>query len=291
MSKKHLIQKEAWKINGFGFLALVLMLLVGGIYMLVEDPSKLTSITVISSPAVLVLLGLLTSKGFIINKPNQAVVLTFFGRYAGSISDSGFFLINPFCNRDFISLKTHNFESDKLKVNDAEGNPILIGAIVVWKVSDTLKAVFGVENLNKFVAIQSETAIRSLANKYPYDTNTENVKSLRCLPEKIAEELRIELQKKLDMAGVTILEASISHLAYAPEIAHMMLRRQQAQSILSARQKIVEGAISMVEMTINNLPIELNNDQKAAIVNNLLVSLVSEGNTNSVINTDSLKLG
>ncbi|NEO89363.1 MAG: SPFH domain-containing protein [Moorea sp. SIO3G5] len=242
----------------------------------------------------LVIVALVALKGFLTVQPNQARVLVFLGNYVGSVRTSGFWWVNPFASKQLVSLRVRNFNSDKLKVNDAKGNPIEIAAVVVWRVVDSAKATFDVNSYVDFVAIQSETAIRGLASRYPYDTNQENLASLRGSPEEIAAALKEELQARLEVSGVEVIDSRISYLAYAPEIAQVMLRRQQAQAIIAARQEIIEGALSMVEMSIKRLNdhqiIELDQETKAAMINNLLVVLTAEQNIQPVVNTGSLKL-
>ncbi|NET82048.1 MAG: SPFH domain-containing protein [Moorea sp. SIO1F2] len=242
----------------------------------------------------LVIVALVAVKGFLTVQPNQARVLVFLGSYVGSVRTSGFWWVNPFASKQLVSLRVRNFNSDKLKVNDAKGNPIEIAAVVVWRVVDSAKATFDVNSYVDFVAIQSETAIRGLASRYPYDTNQENLASLRGSPEEIAAALKEELQARLEVSGVEVIDSRISYLAYAPEIAQVMLRRQQAQAIIAARQEIIEGALSMVEMSIKRLNdhqiIELDEETKAAMINNLLVVLTAEQNIQPVVNTGSLKL-
>ncbi|NEO79743.1 SPFH domain-containing protein [Moorena sp. SIO4G3] len=242
----------------------------------------------------LVIVALVALKGFLTVQPNQARVLVFLGNYVGSVRTSGFWWVNPFASKQLVSLRVRNFNSDKLKVNDAKGNPIEIAAVVVWRVVDSAKATFDVNSYVDFVAIQSETAIRGLASRYPYDTNQENLASLRGSPEEIAAALKEELQARLEVSGVEVIDSRISYLAYAPEIAQVMLRRQQAQAIIAARQEIIEGALSMVEMSIKRLNdhqiLELDQETKAAMINNLLVVLTAEQNIQPVVNTGSLKL-
>jgi len=229
--------------------------------------------------------------GFLVVQPNQARVLIFLGKYIGSVRNDGWYWVNPFTSKRRISLRVHNFNSERLKVNDLVGNPIEIAAVVVWRVVDSARATFDVENYEQFVGIQAETAIRALASKYPYDTHEEG-ESLRGNPDEVGEELKKELHKRLEIAGIDVLEARISHLAYAPEIAQAMLRRQQAQAIIAARQKIVEGAVGMVKQALEQLKsegvVDLDEERKAAMVNNLLVALVSESEAAPVINTGSL---
>ena len=232
------------------------------------------------------------SAGFLVVQPNEARVLVLFGKYIGSIRDSGFWLANPFTIKRHVSLRIHNFNSDKIKVNDLHGNPIEIAAVVVYRVIDSSRALFDVENYEQFVAIQSETAIRALASEYPYDAQDEERPSLRGNPHEVVDNLRKQLQTRLEVAGVEIIESRLSHLAYAQEIAQAMLRRQQAQAIIAARKKIVEGAVGMVEQALRMLSeqkiVTLDEEKKATMVNNLMVALVSENATQPIINTGTL---
>jgi regulator of protease activity HflC (stomatin/prohibitin superfamily) len=230
--------------------------------------------------------------GFFVVQPNEAKVFTFFGRYAGSVRESGFSWTNPFTVRKSVSLKTRNFGSQVLKVNDAHGNPIEIAAIFVWRITDSAKALFNVNDCESFVSVQSETALRVLAGRYPYDSDEQGRISLRANQDEIALELRKELHSRLEVAGVTIDEARLSHLAYAPEIAQAMLRRQQAAAVIAARRLIVDGAVGMVKMALDDLEsqgvVKLDNERRASMVNNLLVALVSENEAQPVINTGTL---
>ena len=275
---------KAWKLNGFLGIAL---LIVG------------TGLAVVLLIAQQVILGILLiaavclmATGIIIVQPNQATALTFFGRYLGSVRDSGFWMTVPLCVRKNISLKVRNFNSAKLKVNDVEGNPVEIAAVVVFKVVDSAKALFDVDDYEKFVEIQSETALRHVATKYPYDDFVGGGYSLRSNAEEVAAELGQELQTRLSAAGVHVIESRLTHLAYATEIASAMLQRQQATAIVSARQKIVEGAVGMAQMAIEMLQkdkiVELDEERKVAMINNLLVAIVSERSAQPVINTGSL---
>jgi regulator of protease activity HflC (stomatin/prohibitin superfamily) len=223
--------------------------------------------------------------GFVIIQPNDAKVLTFLGNYSGTVKQAGWYYVNPWANKKRLSLRIRNFTSQTLKVNDAMGNPIEIGAVIVWQVVDTAKALFDVDDYEGFVGIQAETAIRALASHYPYD-DAENV-SLRGHQDDIAAILKTELQQHLAIAGLDIVDARLSHLAYAPEIAQSMLRRQQAHAVIAARQTIVEGAVGMVRQALEHLEdvVPLDNDRKAAMVNNLLVTLVSESQSHPIINT------
>lgn len=241
--------------------------------------------------AILIAVVIPSMSGFFTVEPNQAVVLVFFGRYVGTVREAGFWWTNPFTSKRKVSLRVRNFNSKILKVNDAQGSPIEIAAVVVWQVVDSAKSKFAVDDCEEFVAIQSETAIRTLAIRYPYDA-PDHVPSLRGIGDEVAQELKKELQARLDVAGVEVLEARLSHLAYAPEIAQAMLRRQQARAIIDARRQIVEGAVGMVDEALKRLSerqiIELDEERKAAMINNLLVVLTSEQNTQPVVNTGSL---
>ena len=232
--------------------------------------------------------------GLMVINPNESKVITFFGKYVGTVVDNGFFMVNPFVVKKTISLKARNLNSDPIKVNDKMGNPIMIGVVLVWRVKDTFKACFAVDNYEKFVDIQSEAAIRSLAGSYPYDDLEDEHAdiTLRSGGEEVNDLLEVSLSERLDIAGIEIIEARISYLAYAPEIASAMLQRQQATAIVAARHKIVEGAVSMVEMALQQLSekeiIELDEEKKAAMVSNLMVVLTSDRAASPVINTGSL---
>ena len=286
-----IVEKQANKLNGFLMFFVLLVLIALEVYLFLGMiVTKNPQILWLLIPLLLIII--LTSSGFIVVQPNESRVLIFFGKYIGTVRNSGFWWVNPFTIKRRVSLRIRNFNSDKIKVNDLHGNPIEIGAVVVWKVIDSAKAVFDVENYEEFVDIQSETAIRSLASEYPYDTEDETMSSLRGSPQEIADNLKGQLEKRLEVAGVDILESRISHLAYAQEIAQAMLRRQQAQAIIAARTKIVEGAVGMVEMALTSLSqqkiVTLDEDKKATMVNNLMVALVSEHDVQPVINTGTL---
>lgn len=231
-------------------------------------------------------------KGFFQVQPNQGVVLLLFGRYAGTARETGLRWTNPFLTKRAVSLRVRNFESSKLKVNDADGNPIEIAAVIVWQVVDTAEAVFQVDDYENYVHIQSESALRQMAQSYPYDAHDDGKPSLRSHGDEITAHLRDQIQERLGRAGVQVLEARISHLAYAQEIAQAMLQRQQAGAIIAARTKIVEGAVSMVEMALAHLNehniVQLDEERKAAMVSNLLVVLCGERGTQPVLNTGSL---
>lgn len=237
-------------------------------------------------------LALFVGVGLFLVQPNQAKVLQLFGSYVGTAKAPGLRWANPLYSKRAVSLRVRNFESGKLKVNDSAGNPIEIATIVVWRVVDSAEAVFEVDDYEEFVTIQSESALRNLATSYPYEEAEEGGKSLRGDPVNIAEALKEEIQARLQTAGVEVIEARISHLAYAPEIASAMLRRQQASAIIAAREQIVEGAVSMVQMALAQLErdsvIDLDEERKAAMVSNLLVVLCSDSEAQPVVNTGSL---
>jgi regulator of protease activity HflC (stomatin/prohibitin superfamily) len=230
--------------------------------------------------------------GFVVVNPNEAKVAQLFGTYKGTLREMGFWWLNPLMTKRRISLRIRNFETPKLKINDHDGNPIEIAAVVVWKVVDSAEAAFEVDDYENFVHVQSESALRNMATSHPYDAHQEGQMSLRANTAEIATHLKKEIQDRLSKAGVEVLESRISHLAYAPEIASAMLRRQQASAIVAARQKYVEGAVSMVEMALAMLSekkiVELDEERKAAMVSNMLVVLCSDQHTQPVINTGSL---
>ncbi|MGQ9635105.1 MAG: SPFH domain-containing protein [Bryobacteraceae bacterium] len=241
---------------------------------------------------VVFLLDVLGWFGLTVVNPNEAKVVTLFGVYKGSIKAPGFWWVNPLSTRRRISLRVRNFETGRLKVNDRDGNPIEIASVVVWQVVETFEAVFNVDDYENFVHVQAEAALRGMATSYPYDAHEEGQLSLRQSAAEIAERLRAEIQERLEKAGVKVLETRISHLAYAPEIASAMLRRQQASAVIAARQKIVEGAVGMVEMALEQLSakhvVELDEERKAAMVSNLLVVLCSEQTVSPVVNAGTL---
>jgi regulator of protease activity HflC (stomatin/prohibitin superfamily) len=230
--------------------------------------------------------------GFFTVQPNESRILIFFGRYIGSCQTEGFRWGNPFAIKKRVSLRVRNLNSEQIKVNDAGGSPIEIAAVVVWRVVDSAKAIFDVDHYEQFVNIQVETAVRSLATSHPYDPSEDSDISLRGSQELIADQLKTELQERLDVAGVAVHEARLTHLAYAPEIAQAMLRRQQAQAVVAARRLIVQAAVGMVDMALKELAregiIELDEEKKAAMVNNLMVVLTSEQASSPVLNTGSL---
>jgi regulator of protease activity HflC (stomatin/prohibitin superfamily) len=301
----------AFKINGFVILAVVgVIALLGGWYVwgkihifqaLLTGSLKIADLIggdtaaevlawLVGTSFVVVIPSL---SGFFSVEPNQAVVLVLFGKYVGTVRESGFWWTNPLASKRQVSLRVRNFNSKMIKVNDAEGSPIEIAAVVVWQVIDSAKSRFAVDDYQEFVAIQSETAIRALAIRYPYDTpNDAETPSLRGIPDEIANALQRELQARLQVTGVEVIEARLSHLAYAPEIAQMMLRRQQAKALIDARKQIVEGAVGMVNEALNRISqeqaMDLDDERKAAMINNLLVVLTSEQTAQPVINTGTL---
>ncbi|NYV66656.1 SPFH domain-containing protein [Bacillus sp. Gen3] len=277
-------EKKVFQLNGFLAVLLISVLLGVAVFMFFKENLVLAILFVLIA-------GVLGS-GITIIQPNQAGVVTFFGKYLGTIRESGLFLTVPFTLRRTVSLRVRNFNSKKLKVNDVEGNPIEIAAVIVFKVIDSAKAVFDVDQYEQFVEIQSETAIRHVATKYPYDTYDNVELTLRGNAEEVSNELSKELQDRLNVAGVEVIEARLTHLAYSTEIAQAMLQHQQASAIISARQKIVEGAVGMAQLAIKQLEqgniIELDDERRVQLVNNLLVAIVSDKATQPVINTGTL---
>jgi regulator of protease activity HflC (stomatin/prohibitin superfamily) len=285
--------KEIPRNSASGYVALLvllalLVLIIWLVHTMIKNESVLLLFTGVVPSIVVFVLGLI---GLFMVHPNQARVLTLFGRYAGSARETGLRWANPFFAKQTVSLRVRNFDCDPLKVNDSSGNPIEIAAVVVWKVVDSAEAVFEVDDYISFVEIQSEAALRNLATSYPYEAHDGEI-ALRSNPQQIAEELKTEVQDRLDKAGVLVIEARISHLAYAPEIASAMLKRQQAQAIVAARRQIVDGAVGMVKMALEELKeqnvVELDEERKAAMVSNLLVVLCGEENAQPVLNTGSL---
>ena len=276
-------------IAGIIIIILAILLLVSAIFSGSEARIILTVLLLI--PAAIVL-SVFLFVGLYMVEPNQSAVLSLFGKYVGTVREQGLRFNNPFYMKKKISLRVRNFESGRLKVNDLGGSPIEIAAIVVWEVQDSAEAVFNVDDYESFVQIQSEAAIRSMATSYPYDPHKEGEVSLRSHPMEISERLKREIQERIAKAGINVIEARISHLAYSPEIAQAMLQRQQAGAIIAARKLIVEGAVGMVESALENLQekgvLELDEERKAAMVSNLLVVLCSDNSTQPVVNTGSI---
>jgi regulator of protease activity HflC (stomatin/prohibitin superfamily) len=291
-------ESRSWSLPGFLFLVLALggMLALGAA--LVQEVQRSQRHMVPPSPAVIVacVLGgfalLLTLRGVFVVNPNEGVVMQLFGRYAGTERREGLRWTNPFYSRHRMSLRVRNFESNKLKVNDLDGNPIEIAAILVWRVGDTAEATFNVDRYADFVQVQAEAGLRQLASQYPYDAHDDHTVALRSSQVEIAERLKHEMNERLQSAGIEVLETRMSHLAYAPEIAQAMLQRQQAGAIIAARQRIVDGAVGMVEMALARLAergtVQLDEERKAAMVSNLLVVLCGERATQPVINAGTL---
>ncbi len=286
-----LSEKKLSGINGWLMVILLLAIMVGSISMLVGSIQS-GSAGPIFGWFLILLIDLACAAGLTVVNPNEAKVVQLFGVYKGTIKEQGFWWVNPLTVRRTVSLKIRNFESSRLKVNDHDGNPIEIAAVVVWSVVETAEAVFHVDDYENFVHVQSESALRNLATTYPYDAHEEGQLSLRMSAGEIAHRLRQEIQERLSRAGVEVIEARITHLAYAPEIANAMLRRQQASAIIAARQKIVEGAVGMVEMALEQLSakqvVQLDEERKASMVSNLLVVLCSDRDAQPVVNTGTL---
>jgi len=287
-----MIREQARKVSsGYLMLVLLAILQLGSAYLIYRAilAQSIPGLTV----AVLVsLIVLIMWAGLFMIHPNEAKVLQLFGKYVGTAHDPGLKWANPFFAKTAVSTRVRNFESSKLKVNDSNGSPIEIAAVVVWKVFDTAEALFEVDDYEEFVQIQSESALRNLSTTFPYEPHEGEGLALRSNPVEIAQALREEIQDRLEQAGVTVVEARISHLAYAPEIANAMLRRQQASAIIAARTQIVKGAVGMVDMALDELRennvVELDEERKAAMVSNLLVVLCGEEGAQPVLNTGSL---
>ncbi|QCZ48735.1 Membrane protease subunit stomatin-prohibitin family [Levilactobacillus brevis] len=279
-------EKPVFHINGYLGLILVLVILGLGAYLSVVGWGVLG--------AILVVLAVLAASSLTIIGPNQSKVLTFFGRYIGTIKESGLYLTVPLTTKTTVSLRVRNFNSAILKVNDLQGNPVEIAAVIVFKAVDTSKALFAVEDYEKFVEIQSESAIRHVASEYAYDNfGDHQALTLRSNPTEVSNHLTEELQARLEVAGVQIIETRLTHLAYATEIASAMLQRQQSQAILSARKIIVEGAVSITEGAIEQLAAEtdlhLTDNQKLQLINNMMVSIINERGSQPVINTGKVE--
>lgn len=282
-------EKRPFVVNGFLGVLLIVAAVGIGISLLVATEGE--SVPAIIAAAILFLVGFIVMTSLTVVQPNQAMVVVFFGSYKGTIRTSGFFMTMPLSVRKKVSLRVRNFNSAKLKVNDVQGNPIEIAAVIVFKVVDTAKAQFDVDNYMEFVEIQSETALRHVASRHPYDNFAGEGISLRGDTEEVAQALSVELQERLSVAGVEVIEARLTHLAYSTEIASAMLQRQQADAIIAARQKIVEGAVGMVQLAIAQLQsegLELDEERKATMVNNLMVAIVSDRSAQPVINAGTI---
>lgn len=284
-------EKNVKSISGIPFILFLILSAFVGFFLLLSggraDIWEFMAIGIIALFGVLLCFG-----GFYKVEPNQSAVLSLFGKYVGTVRTPGLRFNNIFYTKKKVSLRVRNFESGRLKVNELDGSPIEIAAIVVWEVSDSAEAVFNVDDYESFVQIQSEAAIRAMASSYPYDQHEEGQVSLRSHPTEISERLKEEIQDRLSKAGINVIEARISHLAYSPEIAQAMLQRQQAGAIIAARKKIVEGAVGMVEDALEHLNakgvVDMDEERKATMVSNLLCVLCSDRATQPVINTGSL---
>lgn len=278
-------EKNYSPINGYIMIAVVLGLLIGGVALLR-----------IYLGIFLIFLGIISIAGFVLVNPNSSRVLLLFGKYVGTIKSNGFFWVNPLYNKKKISLRASNFDSERLKVNDKLGNPVMISTILVWRVTNTYKAAFDVDDYQNFVRVQTDAAVRKLASMYPYDNfadeGLDEDITLRSSVNEVSEALETEVQERLAMAGIEVLEARIGYLAYAQEIANAMLKRQQATAIVAARHKIVEGAVSMVEMALEELSkkelVDLDEERKAAMVSNLMVVLCSDKDASPIVNAGTL---
>ena len=287
-----MIREKVRKVpSGYLMLVVLLVAQLATLYWLIQEAIAQSAPGVIASVLASIIVAICWA-GFFMVHPNQARVLQLFGAYTGTAHEPGLRWANPFYTKTAVSTRVRNFESGKLKVNDSRGSPIEIAAVVVWRVIDTAEAIFEVDDYEQFVTIQSESALRNLTSTYPYEPHEGEGLALRSDPAEIAQSLREEIQDRLEKAGVNVIEARISHLAYAPEIAHAMLRRQQATAVIAARKQIVAGAVGMVRMALEQLReeqvVELDEERKAAMVGNLLTVLCSEEGAQPVLNTGSL---
>jgi len=294
-------EKQVYTLNGWPMLGLNILVFLAAIAVFVafvitnievDRIRQVPNFYLLFASILLLMLGLILRGGFFTLQPNEAVALILFGAFRGTERRSGFHWTNPFNTKLRISLRARNLNGERLKVNDKRGNPIEIAAVVVWRVEDTFQACFDVENYETYVHIQSESAVRHLASSYAYDHGEENEQTLRGSADEVAAALQVELQARMAKAGVVVDEARLTHLAYAPEIAGAMLRRQQAEAIIDARQKIVHGAVSMVKMALHDLAeqevLQLDEERKAAMVSNLLVVLCGEKDAQPVVNAGTL---
>ena len=285
-------EKKALAVNGWPVVALLLIVGLGSVAGLAVSVINEVIAGWVASAIVLAIAGGLAAGLFIVN-PNDANVIRLFGKYAGTVNRPGLWWMNPFCYPKLeVSQRIRNFESGQLKVNDRDGNPVEIASVVVWKVDDTAEAVFQVDDYENFVQVQSEAALRNMATTYPYDTDVDGELALRRSNVEITDKLRSEIQDRLTQAGIEVIEARISHIAYAPEIAGAMLRRQQAGAVVAARAQIVEGAVGMVEMALEALAkkevVQLDEERKATMVSNLMVVLCGDREAQPVVNTGTL---
>lgn len=280
-------ERSGFNMPGLVVLPFMLAGLVAGPLLFVSGPRL--GLGVALAGIVIGIGAFILARGLFVVQPNQARVLQLFGRYAGTVRTAGLRFTNPFYTKRAVSVRVRNFESDRVKVNDAEGNPVEIAAVVVWRVDDSAEALFHVDSYEHFVEVQSEAALRNLATRYPYDAHTDGAISLRSHAQTIAEQLAAEIQARLEEAGIQVIEARISHLAYAPEIAGAMLQRQQASAIVAARETIVDGAVGMVDMALEQLTrqqiVDLDDESRAALASNLLIVLCSDNPAQPVLPT------
>jgi regulator of protease activity HflC (stomatin/prohibitin superfamily) len=289
------VEREIRGVSGWLMLMVLIAVIFGSIAAIValaaSGAAEDYPLATVAGILVIIVAGV-SFLGLTVVNPNEARVVTLFGVYKGSIKAAGFWWVNPLTSRRRLSLRVRNFESNKLKVNDHDGNPIEIAAVVVWRIVETFEAAFNVDDYEHFVHVQTEAAVRILATTYSYDAHDDGQLSLRSSVSEISERLRHEIQERLAKAGIDVIEARISHLAYAPEIAGAMLRRQQASAVIAARTRIVEGAVGMVEMALDEISrkgvVKLDEERKAAMVSNLLVVLCSERGVEPVVNTGTL---
>lgn len=284
-------EHKVWAVHGTTAIVFNLAALATGVYLAISGAQHQNWMVLVPG-IILAISAAVALSGNVIVQPNEARAIVLFGRYLGSLRESGWWWTVPLTVKPRVSLRVRNFNSERLKVNDAGGSPIEIAAVIVYRVTDSAKALFEVDSYEEFVSIQSETAVRHLASRYPYDAPDEQESSLRTNPEEVADVLKNALQDRLTVAGVEVMEARLTHLAYAPEVAAAMLQRQQASAIVAARQKIVEGAVGMVEMALTRLQqdglVELDEERKAVMVNNLMVAIVGERGVQPVINAGTL---
>lgn len=286
-------EKEVFHINGYIGLVLAILFVLFGGWLIWQGSTGDQMVSVLLGALLIIIAGFAASSLTIVG-PNEARVLTFFGKYIGTIRDSGLFMTVPLTSKFSISLRVRNFNSAILKVNDLRGNPVEIAAVIVFKVVDTSMALFAVDDYEQFVEIQTESAVRHVASEYPYDTFDDEKKvTLRSNPTEVSDRLTEELQERLNVAGVEIVETRLTHLAYATEIASAMLQRQQSSAILSARKVIVEGAVSITEDTIQRLEkdtgMKLSDDKKLQLINNMMVTIISERGTQPIVNTSKVE--
>lgn len=279
-------------VPGMVMLVAILGAIGATLYLMMDTIAEHGPKSIVLAAVGMIVVELIMLAGFFTVSPNTSAVMTLFGRYKGTVRKPGLHWANPFMSKAKVSLRVRNFETQRLKVNDHDGNPIEIGAVVVWKVVDSAEATFEVDHYEEYVKVQCESALRNLAAAFPYDAHQDDQKSLRANAADVATQLKVEIEERVAKAGIEVIESRISHLAYAPEIATAMLQRQQASAIVAARAKIVEGAVGMVEMALDMLStkgiVELDSERKAAMVSNLLVVLCGERATQPVVNTGTI---